>query len=280
MAIETPIAPEMDLHEGQRAVYRSEAPTRVVAHGRRWGGSTLVVHDVLEYGHKHPDRIVWVFAASQRMALLLLDRIDDLNPPTVTVQRTLRKATVRTGTEIRFLSASGEPPLTTHRGELPDYVAIDTAEMVERDDFEKIREAADLATVDKRLFVGTPFGYAEEDEDSEYPGSWLWDHFKRGFLVGTGTECWRYPTWDNPYVMTPDLAEQEKMMEDEQYRQMFGARWLARDGDSDSGVDEDRLEELCRAWERKASSSNYHDAGRAAYCDAAEKLRFVLNDTP
>lgn len=53
----------------------------------------------------------------------------------------------------------------------------------------------------------------------------------------------------------------------------------ARDDESDIG--EHRLEELCQALERKASNSRcYHPEGRAAYCDAAEKLRFVLNDTP
>lgn len=48
----------------------------------------------------------------------------------------------------------------------------------------------------------------------------------------------------------------------------------------ESGIGVDRLEELCQAWERKSSHSRYSGDTRAAYCDAAEKLRFVLDDTP
>lgn len=45
-------------------------------------------------------------------------------------------------------------------------------------------------------------------------------------------------------------------------------------------VDRDRLEELVSAWERKSRDSGNHDQARAAYCDVAEKLDAVLNDSP
>lgn len=51
--------------------------------------------------------------------------------------------------------------------------------------------------------------------------------------------------------------------------------------DDEPEIDVDRLEELCQALERKAGNSRrYSPDVRAAYCDAAEKLQFVLDGEP
>lgn len=217
------LSPKLTPHEGQQAVLDSDARTRVVVKGRQWGGSTLIALDVVETAIKEPGTLAWIFAPQYECARGVWQYCTDLSPPADAIT-TPPEIRFYNGSVIKFFSASSAVQLSDREDlDPPEYVAIDMADGVTKGEFRQITSAASLEDVGRRLFVGTPCGYAEETD--EYPGSWLHDYFTDGPTSGTDTESWRFPTASNPLIDDATLAEQSEMVDKETAEQEFDGRW-------------------------------------------------------
>lgn len=220
---------EVDIneHEGQKEVLESDAETRVVVKGRQWGGSTLIAEDVVDTALEESDLTALVITPSWLMADNVIKLIFGRLHRTPAEKHRRYGIRIENGSTIEFLSAKGgaldalETP--------PDYIAVEEADMITPGVMRTAESSDQFRNADQKLYVGTPFGVAEEVEEKGHTGSWLYEKFIDGLLVGTDTESWQFSTLEAPQVTEEEIEEMQGQMPDDRAEQSFGARWGEKD---------------------------------------------------
>lgn len=224
-------------HRGQERVLDSEAETRVVVHGRQWGGSTLVGMAAIDYLLENRESIGWIFAPSRRMVDVVFSHVHSMYPDAAVDHESPKTVWFPNGSVIRFFGS--EDILTIGeergRGEYPEFIGLDATSGIGRDSLDHLEFADWYTDAEKRVIVGTPMGYAKPTYDGEkfYPGSWLYDTFKCGFFVGTDVDSWHFRSSDCPVIDTAALEEQYEMLGDVKAEQEYESRWMGSEDEGD-----------------------------------------------
>ncbi len=195
---------DIDLHEGQRAVFSSPARIRVASAGRKWGKSLLSALEAVA-GAMQPasSSLGWLVVPGQEHADLSFARVLRL------VEGGLEHRIVHVDPRERGLDlvnlAGGisriEIKAANHSALLADelnWVVIDDAVEVRAECWEHVRGLL-MRERSRALVVSRPRG----------TGSWFAGLFEEAKQEGSELECWNRPSWDNPCVR-PDYVERER----------------------------------------------------------------------
>lgn len=247
-------------HEGQREVLTSDARTRVVAKGRRWGGTELICMDALAEEQRHDGLTAWIIYPSQRMAKVgfdrFVDRIESAEgvdaefsrmplgvefPPESSISRWVHSTfsdnvltrVVSAGSRIEFFSAAEVRAVMADRIQdeskpFPEYVAVDELDGIREKHRSDVRDLLWHKRVRRQLLVGTPMGYKEVPEGSGYEESWLAKEFDR-CRGSPDRECWRFSTMESPMIPDDEVEKIRSSVQPKVAAQEYDAEWLGID---------------------------------------------------
>ena len=220
-------------HTGQMLFHRSEARFRIVCTGRKWGKTTMLVHEAFRWLGK-PNSIVWWVAPYYSIAQLGWRRFVEAIPKAAIKRLNKRDFMIEmiNGSTLWFKSADSPDSLV---GEGIDLIIIDEAARVrERVWLESLRpNLSDPGRTGHMCMASTPRGH-----------NWFYQEWLKGVTGVPEYESWGipvveipvtkekiidvrggFPSWSNPYFKMREL-ESALRLPQRVFMQEFAGRFL------------------------------------------------------
>jgi hypothetical protein len=193
-------------HAGQQRVHDSQARTRVLAAGARWGKSRCATFELLAFAmHPGPSARAWICAPRFEIVdmlteLLLAQLRGGLAHRLVEVDRRARRAVIRNlaGNEV-IVEGRCTTNVASLLGESLDWLLVDEAGRIDDTAWESALSQRLVERDGRALIVGTP----------RTENSWFHELHKRGQSGDPDVESWSGKTIDNPAI-DPALVERER----------------------------------------------------------------------
>lgn len=208
------------LHDTQVEVMRSPARVRIVAKGRRWGGTRLGAAACLDKAlwGKHA---WWIFPnypmaehAGWRLLKKLLAQV-----PKARFLEDEWAVEVPSGGTIMVTVSSICPCLADDL----DLVVLDEPGLMLCEIWDVLKPHLLLHPEPKFLFTGTPPKDPEDPEDEEHWFYTLWDMAQER----EDWQTWRFPTSANPYIEAEHLEALRRAMPESVYLREIGVQFLS-----------------------------------------------------
>lgn len=180
------------LHPGQQEVALSPARFKVLAKGRRWGGTRLGVSLVTETGLEAG--LAWWVAPAYPIALIgwrLLKGLAQQIPGTKIKEAERR--IIYPGKGVAQIKSADAPD--SLRGAGPDLIVMDEAAYIKEEAWTMALRPSLTDRKGKGLFVSSPRGR-----------DWFWRLWKEAKEGKEDWQAWRFPTSANPYIDPEEIA--------------------------------------------------------------------------
>ena len=203
----------MPLSEAQKQVAKSNKRFRVLITGRRFGKTTLSIHQLCKFAHM-PNQEVWYVAPSYRMAkgivwrklkkkLQSLHWIEKANESELTIE-------LKSGSRICLKGADNYDSL---RGVGIDFLIIDEFADVDPLAFYEVLRPTLSDTNGQALFVGTPKG----------TGNWSYDLFHMFKDDPTNWDSFTFTTLEGGFVSEEELQSARELLDERTFKQEYEA---------------------------------------------------------
>lgn len=211
-------------HTGQARIMRSGARFRVACCGRRWGKTLCLAADLLSRAGKTQGDYAWIgpwYQTTERG----VDALRTMAPAELVSFRgnAPRCAYVLGGSRIYFLSSDQPDSI---RGYGFTGVVVDEAAFVALDAWNYAIRPALSDHEGWAALVGTPKGR-----------NWFFDMFTRGTAGEDGFASFTFPSDGNPHMPAAEMAEAQRMLPADVYRQEYLAEFLEDSAGVFRGVD-------------------------------------------
>lgn len=210
-------------HPGQVLVHKSRAPRRVMACGVRFGKSTCAAMEaVAALMEPAQERRGWCVAPTYALAMKVFQRVVDtlrmyLPHRIIKYDHREHHILVRNigGGTSQLWGKSADAPVGL-LGEGLDFLILDEAARLPREIWDAHLSQRLVDREGWALLISTPRGC-----------NWFYSAYQRGQRGRDAAfESWSFPTWDNPHV-SRELVEAERgRLEDDVYRQEYGAEFV------------------------------------------------------
>lgn len=203
------------LHPGQQEVALSPARFKVLAKGRRWGGTRLGVSLVTETGLQ--SGLAWWVAPAYPIALIgwrLLKWLAQQVPGTKIKEAERR--IIYPGRGVAQIKSADAPE--SLRGEGPDLVVFDEAAYIKEEAWTMSLRPALTDRKGGALFVSSPRGR-----------NWFWKLW-RGAESRDDWQAWRFPTSSNPYIDPKEIETAKELLPALEFAQEYLAQFTEHFG--------------------------------------------------
>lgn len=222
---------EMEPHEGQQEVLESDAQTRVVSAGRRWGKTTMALWDALEYAEDNPNSICWYLTFNEPATRDAYERAEDLargmGVEIIAATANRFSLVLENGSQIEFPRLSSFNALP--RDANADYVALDDVHL-HTDKMADIRGVfnraeSDDEPVDRKLIVGTSKPRDEDDEPR-----WFEKFWRQGSSPQhPSTESWMFTSTNSPFVDGSFVDDTREKLSTKSFRSEYLGEFVVED---------------------------------------------------
>jgi len=208
-------------HPGQAEVHRDPSRFKVLAAGRRWGKTRLVVNECLDVAAKG-GRAWWV-APSYKMSEVGWRPIRRIGSKLgADVRLVDRMITLPNGGSVTVRSADNPDSL---RGEGLDFVGLDEVGVMKEAAWTEALRPALSDRLGRAMFIGTPKGR-----------TWFWRNWQRGQMGEEDWASWQFPTVTNPYIQPSEVEKARKDLPERLYLQEYEAEFIDDAGSVFRGV--------------------------------------------
>lgn len=207
----------MLLSKSQQQVFDSNARFRVVRHGRRWGGTTLCMHEALTFARDNRGSIVAVIVPFKRMATRINWPMlrNMVWPHEIMTVRENRSVHLKNGSTILMVNCE-QPELLCGIG--LDFAVFDVASMMSHEMWTYVVRPALADRSGKALFCFTPPHGRQGVERAK----WLRDIERHD---GVNWEKFYFTTYDAALIDAKEIDLARDELGEDIFRAEFLAEW-------------------------------------------------------
>jgi PBSX family phage terminase large subunit len=200
------------LHTNQGAIWTARDRYRVLVAGRRFGKTTLAIHELLQNALLEEKSINWYISPTYKQSKMVAwELLQAIVPETMIYRKYIveLRIVLDNGSEICLKGADNEDTL---RGVGLGFVVLDEyAQMKSNVWFEVIRPML-TDTEGRALFIGTPKGKNA-----------LWELYLKGQKEESDFKSWRFKTSDNPFIKSEEIEQARKELPERFFKQEYEA---------------------------------------------------------
>ena len=201
------------LHTAQQVIARHAARFRVLACGRRWGKTTLAVHEAIIVAAS-ANRVAYCTPTYKMLREVWKLLLETLHPIVTASNRADGRLELLTGGVVEFWSLDNANAL---RGRSYDLAIIDEAAAVPYLDsiWQNVLRPTLTDRQGRALFCSTPRGR-----------NFFWELYQRGQDGNPDWASWQQPTRTNPHLPLADLEQAQRELSERVWLQEYEAAFL------------------------------------------------------
>lgn len=209
-----PHSGQLELHE--RTTWDKRTRFRIACCGRRFGKTMACANELIEFALNVAKSVNWWVSPTYQQSMIAYRLIENALANTGLVTQELkseRRIMLINGSSISFKSADNFNAL---RGEGVNFLVIDEAASIQREAWEQALRPTLSDKNGRALIVGTPKGR-----------NWFFELFARGNDPEQPEyKSYSFPTWTNPLIPQEEIAEVQRSLPSDVFRQEYEAQFL------------------------------------------------------
>lgn len=201
-------------HAGQVELHNSRARFRIATCGRRWGKTYACANEIVKSAWENSKTVSWWVAPVYPQAMLGFRLVsNNFHKAIKDKSKTDKLIRLHNDSIIEFRSSDNYDAL---RGEGVSFMVLDEAAHINRDAWEQALRPTLSDKQGKAIFVSTPKGR-----------NWFFELYGRGLDDSyPDYESFKFPTGSNPYISPDEVAEAQRTLPADVFRQEYEAEFL------------------------------------------------------